>query len=65
MINYTTLTLWSERIIVWVFGPALVGLFGFYFMGLEHLMVFPLGLAAAGIVGLFVIYVWRFFVPWE
>lgn len=65
MATYKTLTSWSERIITWVFAPSLVGLFALFFMGLERLMAIPMGLLAAGVIGLFVIYVWRFFIKWE
>lgn len=62
MDKYTKLTIWSEKVITWMFGPATVGLIGFYWVGLESLMIFPLALAALGCVSLFVLYIWRAFV---
>jgi hypothetical protein len=64
MDKYTKLTIWSEKIITWIFGPAVVGLIGLYWAGLESLMVIPLALGAFGCAALFVIYIWRFFVKW-
>ena len=63
-ITFKSLTILSEKIITWVFAPAVVGLFGLYFAGLEDLMAIPLALLALGCAALFVIYIWRFFVKW-
>jgi hypothetical protein len=63
MATFKQLTDWSEKVIVWIFGPSVFLLFALFFAGFESLMIIPLGMLAVGVVALFVLYIWRLFAP--
>lgn len=62
MDRVTQLTVWSEKVITWLFAPCLLALFVLYFLGMESLMPVALAGLGIGVVLMFVLYIWRFII---